>query len=218
MYTVRCPFCKDDLSLPFVRLGAARRCPSCGKASRIQLAHIVAQPDGSTLRQKENVIPQVPSPVVTPRAESATVAATANPRRRRFLGYLGLSLGVAILCAGAMFVTTFPHEKPPTRIIVEAWNSAVAYHPSTQPAWVGEAKVIEDQGRFVLLLPQEAITQLNAIRKPAYVVIRPQQPGDNPTHWEAQLPAPAGKPIEIQLDAQPGTAYSVALFAEADSP
>lgn len=217
MYVVRCPFCRDEITLPFVRLGAARRCAACNKTSRIQIEHIVSQPEGSRLKTpKAAAIPQVPEPATD--NNSAQTATAAPPRssgrRKGILGFLGLVVGLAALLTGIMFVSVSPDNEV---ITINAWNSSVQPSIDAHPDWQGSTLATAHQSDIVLELPAEAAARLTTLDRPAYAIIRAESQSVDHDIWEAELPPVKGKPVRIILDAEPGTPCTITLFTMVES-
>ncbi|MEQ9454440.1 MAG: hypothetical protein RLN76_07590 [Phycisphaeraceae bacterium] len=195
------------MSLPFVRMGAARRCEACEKTSRIQPEHVVGRPHPAGERPEAPTSPEVAA-LPPDHAEAVVVAAAASvggerQRRKRLLSYFGLGVGLMAVLTGLMLMTAGNGELPVINVLAERVGDE-SLPVGELPTQVLETRVIEIEGRRVLALADDVMAASDRVTLALITT---------PDHhaWRAEFPELVDGPVRIEIGEPIGTLCVVTL-------
>ncbi|WP_428387490.1 hypothetical protein [Mucisphaera sp.] len=205
------------MSLAFLRLGAARRCPACEKTSRIQLGHVVEKPDGVTLTGDETPARVQVADAAEPEVEAAeTAVASGGKKRRGLLSYLGLCVGLTLVVGGILWVT--PGDGMDDLLVVGSMPASGPLAAGT--SWTVstlEVRSTEHGGEVMLLIPElargglsgEVVMRLRPAADDEAVAGKSLE--DEAYGWEARVPGSAEGVVGVSVAGDEGAWWTVTV-------
>ena len=102
MITFNCPKCKDSLSVPDSQQGLTEQCPSCKNVCSVPAVEMTAAPKATQVSKDFKTVPVQRVPIRT--------SPTGTESTFNVLGWVIFSLGIIVMCLGAIAAILFKHD------------------------------------------------------------------------------------------------------------